>query len=299
MNTRRISAALILGAALVLAPSARAAYDAFLKLGDIKGESTDAQHRDWIEIESYQFSEVQSSVGSATGGAGAGKVRFSPFQIRKLVDRASPKLNEAAGSGRHFQDATVEVRKAGGGPQEFLVIKLKDCYITGYQMSGGGTAPTESFVLNYAKMEIEYKPQQTGHANPANVKVAPNALSAVALQPTSAPPKITGVSASVPTFGTHVTLTVASTGACANARVDWGDGSVNQFYKLTGTSTPLPVHTYASPGVKTIRVGGPDASYWSSGVQKKQELARQGDCTGEAQAQVTLRLAVAPAPVVR
>jgi len=49
------------------------ATDTFLKLGDVKGESTDDKHRDEIEV--LAFSWGMSQPGSMSGGGGsAGKV---------------------------------------------------------------------------------------------------------------------------------------------------------------------------------------------------------------------------------
>ncbi len=51
------------------------ATDTFLKLGDVKGESTDDKHRDEIEV--LAFSWGMSQPGSMSGGGGsAGKVTF-------------------------------------------------------------------------------------------------------------------------------------------------------------------------------------------------------------------------------
>ncbi|MGH2589037.1 MAG: type VI secretion system tube protein Hcp [Dehalococcoidia bacterium] len=37
------------------------AFDTFAKLGDIRGESTDKDHKDWIEIESWSFGALLGS----------------------------------------------------------------------------------------------------------------------------------------------------------------------------------------------------------------------------------------------
>jgi len=55
-----------------------------------------------------------TTIGSATGGAGAGKVKFNEFTIHKTTDRASPTLYKNVSTGKHFNNVSLHVRKAGG-----------------------------------------------------------------------------------------------------------------------------------------------------------------------------------------
>src|SRR5438477_631325 len=66
------------------------------------------------------------SVGSAGGGAGAGKATFEDLTITKKVDASSPKLISACASGRHFADATLVVT-ANGTTNTY---KLKEVFVT-------------------------------------------------------------------------------------------------------------------------------------------------------------------------
>ena len=47
------------------------AFDAFLKIDGIPGESTDSKHKDWIEVLSYSTGITQPTSGSASTGGGA------------------------------------------------------------------------------------------------------------------------------------------------------------------------------------------------------------------------------------
>jgi type VI protein secretion system component Hcp len=57
--------------------------------------------------------ENSSTIGSQTGGAGAGKVTFSPFELVKRLDATSPALTQFSASGQHAQTLTVELRRPG------------------------------------------------------------------------------------------------------------------------------------------------------------------------------------------
>jgi type VI secretion system secreted protein Hcp len=52
------------------------ALDIFLKVAGIKGESTDAQHREEIDVASFSWGLSQQRTTSTGGGAGASKASF-------------------------------------------------------------------------------------------------------------------------------------------------------------------------------------------------------------------------------
>src|SRR6266404_9231650 len=107
------------------------ASDIFAKIGDIKGESLDAKHKDEIEVLSFSWG-VTNAGGVASGsGGGAGKATFQDLSIVHPLDKASPKLLEACATGTHLKEATITHRKAGKGQQEFLIVKMNDVIITG------------------------------------------------------------------------------------------------------------------------------------------------------------------------
>jgi type VI secretion system secreted protein Hcp len=112
-----------------------------------------------ISISSFSIGNP-TSIGSATGGAGAGKIKFNEFQITKTVDSASPKLLLWCTGGQHIKEGLITVRKASKeGPQPYLVYKLENVLVSSYQVGGSGhgdVIPTESFTLNFTKLTIEY-----------------------------------------------------------------------------------------------------------------------------------------------
>ena len=99
------------------------AFDAFIKIEGIPGESTDDKHKDWIEVLSYSTGVSQPSAGSASSGGGASSERadFQDFSIVKTLDKASPKLALACARGEHIPTVTLELCRAGGT----LHVKLR------------------------------------------------------------------------------------------------------------------------------------------------------------------------------
>jgi len=138
------------------------ATDIFAKIGDIKGESLDAKHKDEVEVLSWSWGVSQNVSPSPGGGGGQGKPTFNDFNFTHRVDKASPILLKSCATGSHIKEATITVRKAGKGQQEFLIIKMSDILITSVQMSVSNDAAgtTENVALQFAKVNLEYKPQK-------------------------------------------------------------------------------------------------------------------------------------------
>ena len=145
------------------------AADIFAKIGDIKGESIDAKHKDEIEVLSFSWG-VTNSVASASAGAAAGKATFQELSIVHSVDKSSPLLIKACATGVHLKDATITCRKAGKGQQEYLVVKMNDVIVTGVtQNNADGQPGSETVNLTFAKIDVEYAPQKPDGSLDASV----------------------------------------------------------------------------------------------------------------------------------
>lgn len=135
--------------------------DYFLKIEDIKGESNDAKHRDEIEILSWSFAEANSTSLSSESGGTAGKVVMQDFQFVAPISKASPLIFVAVAAGEHFPEAILTGRKSGGDQVEFLKWTLSDVLFSSYKEAGENddALPLDSFSINFAKIEFEYKVQ--------------------------------------------------------------------------------------------------------------------------------------------
>src|SRR5687767_9082264 len=135
------------------------AVDMFLKVGDVKGESKDSQHKDWIEIESFSWGATQLGTSSHGSGAGGGKVSMNDFHFVMKSNSASPFLFLYCANGKHITgDTKLVCRKAGGKQEKFLEVVFNDVLISSYQTGGssGGEIPMDQISLNYSKITIDY-----------------------------------------------------------------------------------------------------------------------------------------------
>ena len=145
------------------------AFDAFLKIDGIEGESSDKTHKGEIEIESFSWGAANTGTGSVGGGAGAGKVSFQDFHFTMPISKASPALMQACATGKHFPTATLTCRKAGGSQVEFLKIKLADILVSSYSNGGSNGVDikqdelpvVDQLSLNFVKIDFLYTVDHT------------------------------------------------------------------------------------------------------------------------------------------
>lgn len=143
------------------------AFDAYLKIEGIDGESTSKGMEKQIEIESFSWGVCNTAtVGSQSGGISSGKANIGAFTIVKAVDKASPNLMLASCDGSHLKSATVTFRKSTGssGPKPFEILKFHECMVSSYQMTGvtgGDDTPRETVSFEFGKVEMEYYAQKS------------------------------------------------------------------------------------------------------------------------------------------
>ncbi len=149
------------------------AVDAFIKFTPAEGsgmpapigESQDSVFKNYFEIKDFSFgAENPTTIGSASGGAGAGKVKFNEFTIKKPTDTASPIFFKNCAAGAHYGVVTLAIRKAGADPtsagKPFLVYNFGTVFTTKIDWSGpGDEAPEESITFVYGALSVAYAPQ--------------------------------------------------------------------------------------------------------------------------------------------
>jgi type VI secretion system secreted protein Hcp len=172
-----IGAVLSIVAAFGVAPAAQAAEDYFLTFQTsgapgpaIVGESTDATFSRLraVEVNSFDWSaENAVSLGSATGGAGAGKAKLNRLSVQKPVDSASTALFQRMATGLHFPSMVLYVRKAGGGAGPtgggstggaYLQYQFGTVFVSSVSPSGDGEQMRERVTFEYGSLKQTYWP---------------------------------------------------------------------------------------------------------------------------------------------
>src|SRR5439155_5540347 len=97
-------------------------------------------------------------------GAGAGKIKFNEFTIKKPTDKSSPLFFKNCCAGVHYGSVTIAMRKSGGDPEsagkEFLQFKFDTVFTTKIDWSGpGDEGPEESITFVFGQLSLMYTSQ--------------------------------------------------------------------------------------------------------------------------------------------
>jgi len=142
------------------------AFDAFLQIDGVPGESIDDAHKDWIEVLSFGHGIEQpaSATASSVGGGSTERVTHEDFVVTKHLDKASPKLYELSSSGKHIAKVTLQVCRAGGSKLQYLEVGMEQVIISRVaptaDRANEDSFPVESVSFNYGKIKWTYTQQK-------------------------------------------------------------------------------------------------------------------------------------------
>lgn len=139
------------------------AWDAYLTLDGVTGESQRAGHEGQIELISFSFGGSNpSSIGVGKGG-GTGTVNLSSFSFIKQTDAASTELFKRMCQGMHFPTANITMYKSGGdAPLDYLLFDFEEVYVDNITWSGqegGSEIPTEQVSMSFGSVKMTYNEQ--------------------------------------------------------------------------------------------------------------------------------------------
>jgi type VI secretion system secreted protein Hcp len=140
------------------------AYDAYLQIEGVTGDSKDSKHAKWIELYSFSWGASNPVNSSSGSGMASGKVSISSFNAMKKCDSGSAKLFEFCATGGHAAKAKVEICKSTGGAttEPFIVYEFEEVFVESIQWSGsagGDDTPTESISVAFGKVTMHYSTQ--------------------------------------------------------------------------------------------------------------------------------------------
>lgn len=125
---------------LFLAQPARA-FESFLWLEGIPGESTDSAHKDWIVATSFHHSVARS---------GAMPPAFSNVTVTKPLDKSSPLLSLRAANGRAISGGIMEFVQETEPGARFYQIVVSNVFVAAFNQHGHTSAfVTEAVGLRF------------------------------------------------------------------------------------------------------------------------------------------------------
>lgn len=142
------------------------AFDAFLKIDGIPGESQDDKHKGEIDVLSFSWGVTPVQPGVAAGDPTARQAATKLLRscaIGKHFDKASVALLSRSCGGNKLPSAVLTIRNTSDfadakGTVEYLIYTMSDVVVSSYA-AGGNTqtdpVPVEQFSLNFSKVEME------------------------------------------------------------------------------------------------------------------------------------------------
>ncbi|NSX53677.1 Hcp family type VI secretion system effector [Parasulfitobacter algicola] len=143
---------------------------------NVAGETLDSEmsQKKAFELESFGFGANNSiKISSDTGGAGGGKTDFEEFEIKKKTDTASCGLFQMLCLSKHFDEAILELRRAGGSSSKsgatFMKIHFLMVVLSKMTWSGDEDSLSEDITFEYGAIRLEYFQQdKTGKLKKAD-----------------------------------------------------------------------------------------------------------------------------------
>jgi len=143
------------------------ALDAYLQLGDIKGDSTDDKHKGWIEVQNVDWGVTQprATAISTAGGHTSGKADVHEVSFDKLADIASPILFQTCAMGKTIPKAKFEFFRADGDGTriKYFEIELENVMLSNFHPNSGNSGLiNERVQLASSKIKVTYTQQKIG-----------------------------------------------------------------------------------------------------------------------------------------
>lgn len=133
------------------------AQSGFLKIGDVKGESTERAHKDWITIESFGQGIAPQQVVATGSTRRRGVVVFEDLIITKILDKSTPKLMELCANGQVVPELVLEILSNDGGLYYKVILnKVKINSISTSTICDPDCKLLDKVAFSYSKITWEY-----------------------------------------------------------------------------------------------------------------------------------------------
>jgi type VI secretion system secreted protein Hcp len=136
------------------------AADYYMKIPTpaVLGDSTNARHKDEIDLTSFSW--------SLTNAASA--PTFANVSVGKAIDRSSPLLMKATAAGTTYATVVITADKVGSNPITFMTLTLSNARVRSFKETANRTAGISdvvTFSFTRARFRVVYQ-NSTGSTTP-------------------------------------------------------------------------------------------------------------------------------------
>lgn len=135
----------------------------YMKFGDLKGDATHEEHKDWIDIGSFQWGvgrAIMTPSGS-TRNRETSEPSVSEITVTKMMEASSPSFFTEAVTGSKGAEVKIDLVSTGNPGRTFATYTLTNALVSGYSVSTGGDRPQESISISFTKVEFKYIPSKS------------------------------------------------------------------------------------------------------------------------------------------
>lgn len=136
--------------------SATASADIFLLVPGVAGDSTVKGHEGWIRVSKFHWGvNNQSTIGSATTGAGAGKAAGEKFNVTIATGPWSRELVNNLTKGAHYPQVVIDHVNPDGRPS--YRVSIQTLFLTKYEIASSAKDQAEDEIEGvYGGFRAEY-----------------------------------------------------------------------------------------------------------------------------------------------
>ncbi|MCX8959088.1 type VI secretion system tube protein Hcp [Erwinia psidii] len=124
----------------------------FLKIDGVSGESRDAAHSGWTDVDAYSWGSKRSSGRS---GAGA-KVNYHNLTVHCQVDKATAGALLYSSNGNKIKSVQLSACKAGGEQMEYYRITLENVIVVEVLFRDNGALTDVEYEFEADKVKFQY-----------------------------------------------------------------------------------------------------------------------------------------------
>jgi type VI secretion system secreted protein Hcp len=133
----------------------------FMKVAGADGDSQDAGHTGWLDIEPFTMSASNQGSFAIGSGGNTGGSQMHDLTINAVLDKAMPVIYNKISTGDVVSELKLEACKMVGKQQvAFKTITLKNVYLTGLSTGSGSSAdgqPMVTYSMCYEEAKVEYQ----------------------------------------------------------------------------------------------------------------------------------------------
>lgn len=151
----RLIRTLIVAAGFGMLPMAASA-DTFMLVPGVAGDVTDPAHKGWIRVSSLDWGvQNNTTIGSATGGAGAGKATGKTLKVTIPTGPWSRELVSTLIRGAHYTQVVIDHFNPDGRPA--YRVSIQTLFLTNYRNAPSAKAVAQDEIEGvYGSLRAEF-----------------------------------------------------------------------------------------------------------------------------------------------